>query len=180
MRADVFCNNNPIGTIDWTPDACGVQVNLDCAVCGDELLRCYAVVNGNILRVGLPAPEHGRLRLRASRGKCCMRLAVRANPNSSISRLRRSLCRRAMRRPSRRLSPEIRSWTRFYPTKTCRFSRPRPDCVCNVRSTRKSRSRWRPPLCFAAQKETRQCWNGKKDAADAAASLKNVTLGNTA
>ena len=64
MRADVFCNNNPIGTIDWTPDACGVQVNLDCAVCGDELLRCYAVVNGNILRVGLPAPEHGRLRLR--------------------------------------------------------------------------------------------------------------------
>ena len=57
MRADVFCNNNPIGTIDWTPDACGVQVNLDCAVCGDELLRCYAVVNGNILRVGLPAPE---------------------------------------------------------------------------------------------------------------------------
>ena len=64
MRADVFCNNNPIGTIDWTPDACGVQVNLDCAVCGDELLRCYAVVNGNILRVGLPAPEHGRLCLR--------------------------------------------------------------------------------------------------------------------
>ena len=64
MRADVFCNDNPIGTIDWTPDACGVQVNLDCAVCGDELLRCYAVVNGNILRVGLPAPEHGRLRLR--------------------------------------------------------------------------------------------------------------------
>ena len=64
MRADVFCNNNPIGTIDWMPDACGVQVNLDCAVCGDELLRCYAVVNGNILRVGLPAPEHGRLRLR--------------------------------------------------------------------------------------------------------------------
>lgn len=64
MRADVFCNNNPIGTIDWTPDACGVQVNLDCAVCGDELLRCYTVVNGNILRVGLPAPEHGRLRLR--------------------------------------------------------------------------------------------------------------------
>ena len=40
MRADVFCNNNPIGTIDWTPDACGVQVNLDCAVCGNELLRC--------------------------------------------------------------------------------------------------------------------------------------------
>ena len=37
MRADVFCNDNPIGTIDWTPDACGVQVNLDCAVCGDEL-----------------------------------------------------------------------------------------------------------------------------------------------
>ena len=34
MRADVFCNNIPIGTIDWTPDACGVQVNLDCAVCG--------------------------------------------------------------------------------------------------------------------------------------------------
>ena len=34
MRADVFCNDNPIGTIDWTPDACGVQVNLDCAVCG--------------------------------------------------------------------------------------------------------------------------------------------------
>ena len=64
MRADVFCNDNPIGTIDWTPDACGVQVNLDCAVCGDELLRCYTVVNGNILRVGLPAPEHGRLRLR--------------------------------------------------------------------------------------------------------------------
>ena len=29
MRADVFCNDNPIGTIDWTPDACGVQVNLD-------------------------------------------------------------------------------------------------------------------------------------------------------
>ena len=26
MRADVFCNDNPIGTIDWTPDACGVQV----------------------------------------------------------------------------------------------------------------------------------------------------------
>ena len=97
-----------------------------------------------------------------SRGKCCMRLAVRANPNGSISRLCRSLCRRAMRRLSRRLSPEIRSWTRFYPAKTCRFSRPRPDCVCNVRSTRKSRSHWRPPLYFAAQKETRQFWNGKR------------------
>ena len=64
MRAEVFHNADPVGTIDWTPDACGVQVNLDCAVCGDELLRCYAVFQGNVLRVGLPAPEHGRLRLR--------------------------------------------------------------------------------------------------------------------
>ena len=97
-----------------------------------------------------------------SRGKCCMRLAVRGNPSGSISRLRRSLCRRAMRRLSRRLSPEIRSWTRFYPAKTCRFSRPRPDCVCNARLTRKSRSRWHRRLYFAAQKETRQFWNGKR------------------
>ena len=64
MRADVFYNDTPIGSIDWTPDAHGVQVNLDCAVCGDEILRCYAVVCGTVLRVGLPAPEHGRLRLR--------------------------------------------------------------------------------------------------------------------
>ena len=59
MRAEVFHNADPVGTIDWTPDAHGVQVNLDCAVCGDELLRCYAVFQGNVLRVGLPAPEHG-------------------------------------------------------------------------------------------------------------------------
>ena len=54
MRAEVFHNADPVGTIDWTPDAHGVQVNLDCAVCGDELLRCYAVFQGNVLRVGLP------------------------------------------------------------------------------------------------------------------------------
>ena len=138
MRADVFCNNNPIGTIDWTRTPAACRVNLDCAVCGNELLRCYAVVNGNILRVGLPAPEHGRLRLRRHLSRQMLHeTGCEGNPSGSISRLRRSLCRRAMRRPSRRLSPEIRSWTRFYPAKTCRFSRPRPDCVCNVRSTRK-------------------------------------------
>lgn len=64
MRADVFHNDMLIGTIDWTPDAYGVEVNLDCTACGDELLRCYAVFGGNVLRVGLPAPEHGHLRLR--------------------------------------------------------------------------------------------------------------------
>ncbi len=108
MRADVFCNNNPIGTIDWTPDACGVQVNLDCAVGGDELLRCYAVVNGNILRVGLPAPEHGRLRLRRHLSRQMLHeTGCEGEPERFY--LRRSLCRRAMHRPSRRLSPEIRS-----------------------------------------------------------------------
>ena len=162
MRADVFCNDNPIGTIDWTPDKSGVQVNLDCAVCGDELLRCYTVVNGNILRVGLHRSMAVCACAGISRGKCCMRLAARANPNGSTSRLRRRLCRRAMRRPSRRLSPEMRFWTRFYPTKACRFSRPRPDCVCNAHSTRKSRSRWHRRLYFATQKETRQFWNGKR------------------
>ncbi len=64
MQAEVFYNDTLIGTIDWTPDVHGVQVNLDCAVCGDDLLRCYAVFGENVLRVGLPAPEHGRLRLR--------------------------------------------------------------------------------------------------------------------
>ena len=110
MRADVFCNNNPIGTIDWTPDACGVQVNLDCAVGGDELLRCYAVVNGNIL---WSVCLHRSMAVCAcaviSRGKCCMRLAVRGTRTVLISRLRRSLCRRAMHRQAAALSPEIRS-----------------------------------------------------------------------
>ena len=63
MRADVFYHQQPVGTIEWTPDSRGVQVALDCALCGSELLRCYAVCGEHTLRVGLPAPEHGRLRL---------------------------------------------------------------------------------------------------------------------
>ena len=65
MRADVFHNDTPIGTIEWETDSRGVQVVLDCALCGEgALLRCYAVCGGQTLRVGLPEPEGGRLRLR--------------------------------------------------------------------------------------------------------------------
>ena len=63
MHADVFYNGNSVGTIEWTPDSRGVQVALDCALCGSELLRCYAECGAHTLRVGLPAPEHRRLRL---------------------------------------------------------------------------------------------------------------------
>lgn len=63
MQAEVFCNNTPVGTIDWTPDSRGVDISLDCAMCSTELLRCYGICGGNTLRIGLPAPENGRLRL---------------------------------------------------------------------------------------------------------------------
>ena len=113
MRADVFCNNNP--PVRSTDPGCLRRTGQSrLRRLRDELLRCYAVVNGNILRVGLPAPEHGRLRLRRHLSRQMLHeTGCEGNPSGSISHLRRSLCRRAMRRPSRRLSPEIRSWTRF-------------------------------------------------------------------
>ncbi|MFR4415263.1 MAG: hypothetical protein ACLT4C_08460, partial [Butyricicoccus sp.] len=139
-----------------------VQVNLDCAVCGNELLRCYAVVNGNILRVGLPAPEHGRLRLRRHLSRQMLHeTGCEGEPE------RFYLASAPEPLPQSNAPPEPPVVTgdtvldallsnenvQIQPTET--------DCVCNVRSTRKSRSHWRPPLCFAAQKETRQFWNGQ-------------------
>ena len=75
MQAEVFYNNTPVGTIDWTPNSRGVEILLDCALCGTELLRCYGICGGNTLRIGLPAPEHGRLRLRRQLSRETLRAA---------------------------------------------------------------------------------------------------------
>ena len=163
MRADVFCNNNPIGMIDWMPDACGVQVNLDCVVCGNELLRCYAVVNGNILRVGLPAPEHGRLRLRRHLSRQMLHeTGCEGEPE------RFYLASAPEPLPQSNAPPEPSLVTgdavldallsnesvQIQPTETglrlqCPFDPKKPFAL-------------RPPLYFAAQKEIRQFWNGKR------------------
>ena len=65
MQAEVFYAGEPVGTLTWTPDAYGVQVRLDC-ICpdsGDSLLRCYAGTGERAMRIGLPEPQNGRLRL---------------------------------------------------------------------------------------------------------------------
>ena len=65
MQAEVYYAGEPVGTLEWTPDAYGVQVHLDCA-CPDSsgaLLRCFAAGGAQTLRVGLPEPVDGRLRL---------------------------------------------------------------------------------------------------------------------
>ena len=124
IRADVFCNDNPIGTIDWTPDACGVRrVDLDYAICGDELLRCYAVVNGNILRVGLPAPEHGRLRLHRHLSRQMLHETGCEEPErfylaSAPEPLPPEQCAARAAACHRRYGLDA-----LYPAKTCRFSR---------------------------------------------------------
>ena len=65
MQAEVFYAGEPVGTLSWTPDAYGVQVRLDCACpdSGDGLLRCYAGIGDRAMRIGLPEPQNGRLRL---------------------------------------------------------------------------------------------------------------------
>ena len=157
MRADVFCNDNPIGTIDWTPDACGVQVNLDCAVCGNELLRCYAVVNGNILRVGLPAPEHGRLRL---------------HRHLSRQMLHETGCEGKPERFYLASVPEPLPQSNAPPKPPLVTGDTVLDALLSSENVQiqptetglrlQCRSHWRPPLYFAAQKEIRQFWNGKR------------------
>ena len=65
MQAEVYYAGEPVGTLEWTPDAYGVQVHLDCA-CPDStgaLLRCSAAGGTQMLRGGLPDPVDGRLRL---------------------------------------------------------------------------------------------------------------------
>ena len=65
MQAEVFYAGEPVGTLSWTPDTYGVQVRLDCACpdSGDGLLRCYAGIGDRAMRIGLPEPQNGRLRL---------------------------------------------------------------------------------------------------------------------
>ena len=69
MQAEVFYAGEPVGTLSWTPDAYGVQVRLDCACpdSGDGLLRCYAGIGDRAMRIGLPEPQNGRLRLERRR-----------------------------------------------------------------------------------------------------------------
>lgn len=65
MRAEVYFAGQPVGTLSWTPDAYGVQIELDCACPADApaLLRCYGETGGAPLLIGLPEPVDGRLRL---------------------------------------------------------------------------------------------------------------------
>lgn len=65
MQAEVFYAGEPVGTLTWAPDAYGVWVRLDCACpdSGDSLLRCYAGTGKQAMRIGLPEPQNGRLRL---------------------------------------------------------------------------------------------------------------------
>lgn len=65
MQAEVYFADTPVGTLAWIPDAYGVQIELDCAQpdAGAALLRCYGETDGGALRIGLPAPQSGRLRL---------------------------------------------------------------------------------------------------------------------
>ena len=66
LQAEVYYAGREIGTIDWSPDAYGVQIALDCETpaCGGALLRCYAQAGEKQLRIGLPEPQCGRLVLR--------------------------------------------------------------------------------------------------------------------
>ena len=66
MQTEVYFAGGSVGKLDWEADARGVQVDLDCTLCGEgALLRCYGEwASGAVLRIGLPAPKDGRLRLR--------------------------------------------------------------------------------------------------------------------
>ena len=67
MKADVQYRGKPVGTLEWTEDAYGAAVTLDCAMPSDPLtlLRCYGRTgNGGNLLIGLPEPQGGRLRLK--------------------------------------------------------------------------------------------------------------------
>lgn len=66
MKAEVRYLGEPVGSLDWTNDAYGALVALDCALTGDPLalLRCYGqTADGGALLIGLPEPRQGRLRL---------------------------------------------------------------------------------------------------------------------
>ena len=65
MQAEVEYRGETVGRIEWTPDAYGVCVNVDCGCPADApLLRCYGVrADAAPLLIGLPAPEGARLRL---------------------------------------------------------------------------------------------------------------------
>ncbi len=76
MRATVDYAGKTVGWLLWTPDAYGVQVEIDCDVPpGAPLLRCYGEMSGAPLRIGLPAPENGRLRLQRHLSKETLKAA---------------------------------------------------------------------------------------------------------
>lgn len=65
MRATVWSGEQEAGFLEWTPDAYGVQISLDCALPAEpqKLVRCYGQTEGEPLLIGLPEPVNGRLRL---------------------------------------------------------------------------------------------------------------------
>ena len=65
MQTDVFYQDRPVGALQWTTDAFGARVTLNCAIpdSGSDILRCYAGRGTHTLRIGLPEPIGGRLRL---------------------------------------------------------------------------------------------------------------------
>lgn len=77
MQTEVDFAGGSVGKLDWKADAHGVQVDLDCTLCGrGELLRCYGEwASGAVLRIGLPAPEDGRLRLRRHLSRETLKMA---------------------------------------------------------------------------------------------------------
>lgn len=63
MQAEVRFQNAAVGKIEWTPDAYGAAVKLDCDMPCEplRLLRCYGETDGAPLLIGLPEPQNGRL-----------------------------------------------------------------------------------------------------------------------
>ena len=85
MQTEVYFAGGSVGKLDWEADARGVQVDLDCTLCGEgELLRCYGEwASGAVLRIGLPAPEDGRLRLRRRLSRETLKTRAAGDPAQS-------------------------------------------------------------------------------------------------
>nr|WP_297173985.1 hypothetical protein [uncultured Agathobaculum sp.] len=77
MQTEVFYQDQPVGTLQWTTDAFGARVTLDCAIpnSGSDILRCYAGRGAHTLRIGLPEPVDGRLWLERHLSRETLRVA---------------------------------------------------------------------------------------------------------
>ena len=184
VQAEVYYAGEPVGTLAWTPDAYGVQVQAGLRLPGQRRTRCCAAMPqagiGQTLRVGLPEPQDGRLRLDTARlTRETLRAAGYADtpparfylavqPEAECAGTgqrtagRGKLCaaRYSSRNPCRK--PETKCWTRCSAAAGYRLGGTGMRSSCSARLRLTSRLRWRLPSYCAQWKTGVPCCDGQK------------------